>query len=114
MARLLRAMLESLGYSMIQASTAEEALAHIEQHAPTLDLLMVELSLPGVTGHKVAAFSAARRTDLPVVILCDDVVPNEQAIPACFLKKPFTAAELTVAIETTRASIPAGTVQPAA
>ena len=95
MARLLRTMMETLGFRVIEACGPDQALTEIE--SPTeIDLVLSELSLPDVSGPKLASFISKRRPSIPVVLLCDQRVPDT-IIPAdyaVYLNKPFTSDEL--------------------
>jgi CheY-like chemotaxis protein len=49
---LLCEMIDAMGHRTVQASTAEEALEHVERGG--LDLALIDLGLPGVDGCEVA------------------------------------------------------------
>jgi two-component system cell cycle sensor histidine kinase/response regulator CckA len=52
--RLVRRALESCGYGVIDASSAEEALVHLAAGAPPVDLLLTDVVLPGASGRELA------------------------------------------------------------
>ncbi len=96
MARLLRRMAEDLGFRVIEATGPDDALAMIEDPGTDIDVVVSELSLPEVSGSKLASFVSASRPLTPVVLLCDVPVPDkvQTAAPAGFLPKPFTSDQL--------------------
>jgi DNA-binding NtrC family response regulator len=105
MARLLRGMIEDMGFLVIEAQGPDEALAEIEHRAPEIDLVVSELSLGEVSGPKLAAFVAQRRPFIPIVLLCDQTVPNHVGLAtrAVFLMKPFTREQLAGTIHSVAA-----------
>jgi DNA-binding NtrC family response regulator len=96
MARLLRRMAEELGFHVIEAKGPDDALALIENSTTSIDVVVSELSLPEVSGSKLASFVSASRPATPVVLLCDLPLPDTvQAGPGvAFLPKPFTRDQL--------------------
>ena len=97
--------LEPMGHVIIAASTSEEALCHVRERGDKLDLLLVDVRLPLVSGLSVARQLRSFRGDLPVVLtsghtpdlwnqtelanLGDIHGPNIR-----FLPKPFTVSTL--------------------
>jgi two-component system NtrC family sensor kinase len=63
---LLRLMLEQ--YSLIEASTAEQALRLFTDHGHQVDLLIADLTLPTSSGIHVALLLRSRTPDLPVIL----------------------------------------------
>jgi two-component system cell cycle sensor histidine kinase/response regulator CckA len=100
MARLLRGMIEDLGFRVIEATGPTEALTEIEIRAGEIDLVITELSLPDVSGPKLASFIAARNPGAAVVVLCDHDLPQVSSrLPSVsYLPNPFTRELLTTTI----------------
>ncbi len=48
-------VLRELGYRVSEAHDAEEAMRQLDGHAEALDLLLTDLTLPGIDGHALAA-----------------------------------------------------------
>jgi DNA-binding NtrC family response regulator len=96
MARLLRRMAEELGFHVIEAKGPDEALSLIENSTTSIDVVVSELSLPEVSGSKLASFVSASRPSTPVVLLCDLPLPETVQTGPCaaFLPKPFTRDQL--------------------
>ncbi|WP_263143970.1 PAS domain S-box protein [Pseudomonas sp. RIT-PI-AD] len=59
-------VLEDLGYAVLQAADAQEALP-ILQGGQTLDLLMTDIGLPGMNGQQLAEEARKLRPHLPVL-----------------------------------------------
>jgi CheY-like chemotaxis protein len=62
----LRLMLEQ--YSLIEASTAEEALRLFTDHGRRIDLLVADVTLPTSSGIQVALLLRREIPDLPVIL----------------------------------------------
>jgi CheY-like chemotaxis protein len=58
--RLIRAVLEGNGFTVRVARSAEEGLAMGRQRPP--DLILMDVSLPGMSGLEAIRSSACRRT----------------------------------------------------
>lgn len=91
-------ILESSGYDVIAASNAETALTAIETHG-RFDLLLTDLSLPGMDGRELAQRAQANQNDLRVVLVTGyagaDADSTSHLPPATgLLRKPFTLREL--------------------
>lgn len=90
-------MLIELGYSVVEATTAEEALRTIENGGP-LDLIVTDHLMPGLTGVDLALAVRDRLPGVPVLIISgfaemDEITPN---LPR--LTKPFRKDELAASL----------------
>jgi PAS domain S-box-containing protein len=65
---LARRLLERLGYRVSGFSSAAEALAAFEAAPERFDLVLSDLSMPGITGIDVARRVLAIRPDIPVLL----------------------------------------------
>lgn len=102
-ARALRAG----GYRVIEAASAEDALAAITAETGGPDLLIADLMLPGIDGRDLAAILQRRHAGLRV-ILVSGLAGEEQAGRGgggtaaggtFFLEKPYALAELRAAAD---------------
>ncbi len=85
--RVIAAMLTSAGYRVNALSTAEAAIAQLEQEQP--QLLITELALPGMPGPRLIGEAMHRRPDLRCVAIAPvDGSPVDSEIPV--LVKPFS------------------------
>lgn len=91
----LRRELEQLGYVVLEARNAVEALSISAQQAGTIHLLLTDVVMPGMSGRDLAAQLTAMRPTTKILYMSGytDDVPVAQDIDvarAGFLQKPFT------------------------
>jgi PAS domain S-box-containing protein len=86
-------MLADLGYDVIEASSAEEALRLIEAGAMP-DILVTDHLMPGMSGDDLARRLRASRPTLPVLIVSGYAEAGGIALDLPRLTKPFRNAEL--------------------
>ena len=87
---MLGALLDLLGYRWHACADAEAALAAL---APT-DLLLTDLSLPGMSGTALADLARARHPGLPAIFCSGRDVDAAALAGARLLPKPFTLDQL--------------------
>ena len=97
--RLLQAAVERQGYATKVAADGPSALAQ----ADAVDLMLLDLVMPGMTGMDVLAALRTRRPELPVIVLTasggvDTVVKAMQAGAADFFVKPASPERVVVSI----------------
>ncbi len=110
---LARRILERGGYRVLEAGDATEALAVLERHPGSIDLLLSDMILPGTSGTALA--ERVRRDRPGVRTLLMSGYPSTvtdphgtAAIPTDFLQKPFTPAALLARVRDTLAAPPGG------
>jgi two-component system NtrC family sensor kinase len=62
-------ILDELGYRVLVASDAKDALRFIEQPERHIDLLLTDMVMPGLNGRQLADAARAMRPDLPVLFM---------------------------------------------
>lgn len=101
---LVRRVLESEGYAMLEASSAEEALEKIKTARPSL--ILMDINMPGVDGYALTA--RIKRTpgfaSVPIVAVTANVMrgDREKSLEAgCdgYIQKPIDIDQLTQQIE---------------
>lgn len=96
--RILRAVLEALGYRVLVAEGGPAALRLASEHRGRLDLLLTDVSMPVMEGPELADRLAALRPDISVLYISGDRCfrPPSRTSPRVlgFLPKPFTPQEL--------------------
>jgi CheY-like chemotaxis protein/two-component sensor histidine kinase len=86
-------MLNDLGYEVIEASSAEEALRLLKQGAPP-DLIVTDHLMPGMSGAELAREVRATSPRLPILIVSGYAEVEGIAPDLPRLTKPFRNAEL--------------------
>jgi two-component system KDP operon response regulator KdpE len=98
--RAMKATLSSIGYTVVEAKTGEEALARMDELRP--DLVLLDLNMPGLGGLETCR-AMRERSDLPIIILSvRNTEPDKvQALDAGaddYVTKPFGIQELLARI----------------
>lgn len=99
--RLLGGFLETLGFRVQEAASAEEALEAIRQQLP--DMVLLDVRLPGLSGFDALAEIRTIAADLPVLLITA-YADLRQAVAAMkggaddYLAKPLDLDELETAI----------------
>jgi DNA-binding response OmpR family regulator len=102
---LMSAVLGKMGHIVESASTADAALSTLGNKS--FDLLISNLSMPGVSGVEVIRHLRANSPETRIIAITDggNDLPEELlkeeagAEISAFLKKPFTLTELAESIE---------------
>jgi signal transduction histidine kinase len=91
------AMLEEMGHTVIVAASGSEALRLLDG-GDTVDLLLADHAMPGMTGSELATRATAERLALRVLLMTG--YADGAALPdlALVLRKPFAFAELAEAV----------------
>jgi two-component system cell cycle response regulator DivK len=101
--RIVRDLLTSVGYELVEAVTGEEGVAMAEMHRP--DLILTDIQLPGLDGYeamrRIKANPALRQ--IPIIVLTsyalsgDDIKAREAGCDA-YMAKPFSPRVLLAKI----------------
>jgi CheY-like chemotaxis protein len=107
--RVAVARLRDAGYQIIEASTAAEALARLEDHK--VDMVFTDIVMPGgMTGDQLARRVRAERPSVKVLLTSGYAEPmmagREQAEFGSWMGKPYTAAELATRIRQVLDGVP--------
>ena len=112
---LLARSLRRLGYTVMPAADGQEAVDCFEQHGADIDLVVMDLIMPRLSGREAATRMLAARPDLKLVLMtgyapeaeptADLLVPGRIVL----LQKPFVASDLAAQM---RALLDGSTRQP--
>jgi PAS domain S-box-containing protein len=96
-------VLESKRYTVLAASSPDEALAASDQHRGPIHLLVSDVVMPGMSGPELTRVLAGRRPELKVLLISgysEDAVAAEgfSLGDAGFLQKPFSPDDLAAAV----------------
>lgn len=109
--RLVKSMLLSVGYSVLESSSGRAALALGSDETRQIDLLICDVILGDMSGPAVAEALRALRPHLKTIYTSgytDDVIARTGALDheRYFVRKPFTPLELTERIRLVLDEIP--------
>lgn len=90
------------GYRVLLASSGREGIRLFEEHASEIRLVVLDWHLPGDPGERTFDELLSREPKLRVVLVTGDhdadLGANARQYLACMLLKPFTTAELMLAV----------------
>jgi len=92
-------MLERLGCSVLVAADGREGVEVFRAHAPVIDAVLIDLTLPRLSGERACREMRTIRSDARVILMSGysaDEAPGHlaEAGAAGFLRKPFSVADL--------------------
>ncbi len=95
-------VLRYIGYSVLQAPSGAEALALIDESS-SVDAVLIDVTMPVMTGPELAQEIRRRRPDLPVILMSGSsaTVDDDKEHPFAtdrILRKPFSDTELATVI----------------
>jgi CheY-like chemotaxis protein len=102
-AGVVQRMLEKLGYTVVAATSPEEALEKFEQSPDTFDLVITDKTMPRINGFSLAKTVKTLKKAMPV-ILCtglqeqEDAAKIQEAHIDYVLTKPLRKQDLAAAI----------------
>jgi CheY-like chemotaxis protein len=96
---LAHEILQSNGYSVLDASNGSEALKLSQQHKGVIDLMLTDVVMPKLGGRELAESLAGTRPAMRVLYMSgytDDAIVHHGVLDgrAAFLQKPFTPDDL--------------------
>jgi len=98
-------MLRAVGYGVLEASSAREALRLLERRDPPIDLVITDVVMPETDGRMLGRLIAERYPQLPVAYMSaysmNDVFHRGSPGPDLpFLSKPFSPETLLALVRT--------------
>ena len=103
-ASFVKTALEMQGYKVLVAENGECAKSVFEQHAGQVDLVLLDLKMPVMSGDEVLPLLRSIRSDIPVIVTSgyDEqealrFFPDQQV--SGFIHKPYTASKLAAGIK---------------
>ena len=97
-------ILETLGYQVTAYSSSIDALNTFKQDPDRFNLVITDLTMPGLTGDQLARSLIALRPGLPIIICSGygEIIDDKEAISLGvkqFLRKPVTIEEMAQKIK---------------
>lgn len=104
--RLVRIILDTLGYRVIEASSGAQALQVAATEPEVIDILVTDVVMPGMGGRELAVQLTKVRPNLRVLYMSgytDDTVLRHGVLEAevAFVAKPFNAESLALTLRET-------------
>jgi DNA-binding NtrC family response regulator len=94
--RLTARVLADAGFCVLEAHGGEEAAAMLSTASGTVQLLVSDIAMPGMTGVQLRTRVEERWPKLPVLLISGQGGPGDESSP--FLAKPFTPDALVAAV----------------
>jgi PAS domain S-box-containing protein len=92
-------MLEDLGHTVIEANSAKRALEIID-NGQTVDLMITDQAMPGMTGVELAKIVLRRRPNLPILLATGYAeIPPDQSLKLPRLSKPYLQSQLQAHVD---------------
>jgi PAS domain S-box-containing protein len=103
---LARIFLESYGYKVLEAGSAEQAIRKAEEFGARIHLLLTDVIMPGMSGRQLAESMLQKDPKTKILYMTgytDDMVVQHKVLEpgVQLLQKPFTRSELAVKVRTT-------------
>ena len=97
--RLMLRILAGCGYAVLEASTGAQAVELFRQHSPAVDLAIVDMVMPGMSGLDVAADIERQQPGMKILYISGfatsvAIESISRRFPDHVLIKPFDAAQL--------------------
>ena len=110
--QVITALLESAGFSVVEAADGAEALSKLLSPGEKFDLLVTDVVMPRVDGPELIRRARAAGSRVPVVVIGAAIVPAQEKEllalgAAAVIPKPFSQAELFAVVSETIAGSPA-------
>lgn len=97
------ALLEDLGYRVVEADGGKDALDCLNRH-PEIDLLITDHAMPGMSGSELIDAARLIRPELPIILATGYAAEAvTQAIGLTWLAKPYSFADLEAAVRRSEA-----------
>jgi CheY-like chemotaxis protein len=98
-----RALLETMGYRGITAQNGEEAISYYERYGSGIDLVLLDVVMPGIGGGEVFDRLKTMNPDMKCLLLSGYSIDGEATeilLRGCdgFIQKPFKLRDLSKSI----------------
>jgi CheY-like chemotaxis protein len=99
---VMKAVLCQKGYSVLEASSGADAIQLLAGHPGSIDMLVTDVLMPGMSGRELYEHLARRHPGLKVLYVsgyADDAFAHEQEWGNAFLSKPFSLETLAQRVQ---------------
>ena len=98
---LTRGVLEGAGYTVLEAQDARMAIEIAEERGASIDLLLTDVIMPGISGRQLGAILRTCRPELRVLYMsgyAGDLLADSLEPDSALIEKPFTNNALLVKV----------------
>ncbi|MBN1212162.1 MAG: response regulator [candidate division Zixibacteria bacterium] len=93
-------ILQKENYNVILADSGEKGLEYLSDNGGNIDLVILDLHMPGLSGPETLRRIRLISKDLPCIfstgdIFDVDIIPDELLVNTFFLEKPYRSKQLT-------------------
>ena len=90
-------------HTVLRAASGAEALELFKAQGESIDLVLLDLGLPGMSGYEILAEMQITDPDIDVVVITG-LTPDDERLPGvrAVLDKPFSAADLHAIVGSAR------------
>ena len=112
-AEVTAALLEDLQHSVSIANSAAEALDYLRKRGNTIDLMLTDHAMPGMTGIELAAKAREEWPDLRIILASGYAeIPTGEGLGLFRLAKPYRREELEAGVASVMAEYRGKGAQP--
>lgn len=102
----LQAVLGENGYNVVLASDGTEAVRKFAEHIDGIDLVLLDMGLPRLSGEEVLSMILALKSCVKVIAVSGSIEPEVQSVAletgaADYLSKPYLSGELLLRVHDT-------------
>ena len=89
--RVMARIVKTLGFTVVSAFGGEDALAQLTAAGAHFDLVLMDLTMPGMDGVEVATAIRAIHADLPIILVTGfgEIPPEAGSVFVAMISKPF-------------------------
>lgn len=95
---VIRRMLVLAGYTVLEAPSADQALAISREHDGAIQLLISDIQMPGMSGIEFAAQLERERPGIRILLISGYAGKHGSRIKHPILDKPFTMNDLLLKV----------------
>jgi two-component system cell cycle sensor histidine kinase/response regulator CckA len=98
--KMIRGFLQSLGIEVLETANAAEAIHTAQSHSGTIDLLLTDIEMPGMSGWHLAPKIARLKPGIRILYMSAGISlqvwndSKEKPVGTYFIQKPFRLEEL--------------------
>lgn len=101
--RVFEAILSKAGFEVVSAENGNRAAALFDEAPESIDLVITDLSLPGISGEALAAHVRNKRPEMRIIFSTGNITETPKRVVdafkgALFLPKPFGFEDLTTMV----------------